>query len=224
MPEPVVPGFGPKAALFTARVAHKPFEVPAKMTNGSLAAGGAAHHVFGKGALTLKEGFESLQPRFGAQLITKFFDKMVASTDKSVGKAQTNTEVFWKPFSIKSDELGTAVTGPGAYIYAKAAGFPEPSNPELLAQLLHTKGYPTPPPASETPPAPPAAGTPTPPASDAPAPPAGDKPPETPAPPAGDTPPPASETPAPPAGDTPPETPAPPAGDKPPETPAPPAS
>lgn len=192
-----MPGIIPKVALVTARVADKPFHVPDLMTKGALTEGAAAHIVVAQTNAAVRQGVDALQPRGPAKLLTKLFDKVDASVAKSAGKAETNTKVFWGPLSESSKAMGQTIANPGAYFYAKKAGFPEPSSLELLAQLVHSKGFPTPPPAAK----------PEEPAPAASAPPAAAPPADEPAAPKPDTPPAAtSDAPPPPVEDAPPTT------------------
>lgn len=137
-------GIVPKVALTTARIAHKPFEVPTQLTNSALVTAGATYNFIGKSTQAARESYEALQPRGPAKLMLKLFDTADAATAKSIGRADTNTKVLWKPLSESSEQVGQAVVTPLAAFYAGKAGFPEPSNPDLIRELLHTKGYPKP--------------------------------------------------------------------------------
>jgi len=146
MPDIPKVGFVPKAALVTARIIDKPFEVPTAMTGSAVGLGAVTHTVVGKFNQAAKEGFDSLQPRGPLTLFNKLFDKVDAGVAHSANRAATNTTVFWAPMSKASSEMGQSLVDPLAMIYAKKAGFPEPSDLELLAKLVHSKGFPTPPP------------------------------------------------------------------------------
>lgn len=153
MPEPVarpsIPGLLPKAALTAARVAHKPAHIPEKMTNSALMTGGATHHFLAGANAAAKDAVAALDPRGPAKLLTNVFEKVDATGAASAAKAAASTQVLWKPLSVASEQLGQALVNPLAHIYAKSAGFEDPTSQDLLAALTHSKGWPVPPPPKE---------------------------------------------------------------------------
>jgi hypothetical protein len=166
------PGLIPKAALTTSRLVYKPFLIPQRLNDSATLVGIGPD---GKGGLTgavkavnagIGNAYAALQPRGPAKWLLPLFQKIDAATDTSAAKAIRNKNVFWDPFSQGSEGIGRAIAGPGAYYYAKKAGFPDPSNPDVIKGLLNLKLFqypvPAPPPPAEQPSgeAPPAAGPP----------------------------------------------------------------
>jgi hypothetical protein len=146
------------------------------MTNSALLVGGAAHHLVAQTNGALNDVVTALQPRGPAKLLLKWFGKVDAATGASIAKSDVNTNLVWKPLSEGAEIIGQAMVNPLVSVYAKRAGFPDPTDQNELSRITHEKGWSTPPP-----PAPPAGGAP-----DPNAPPAGGEP--TPAPPAAGTP------------------------------------
>lgn len=218
MPEPIKPGIVPKIALTASRIGVKPFEVPAHMTQSALAEGAATHMIVAKTNAAVREGVNVLQPRGPlAKIFNMAFDRIDRSVGVSASRAEHATAVFWKPFSESSAKTGQSLVSPVAAYYARKAGFPNPTDPELLAKLVHSKGYPVPTASAEEPapePKAPQSSDPATPPADEPAPPATQPsaPADQPAtPPAAQPPAPADEPASGPAGDQP-APPAPPAG------------
>lgn len=145
------PGFLPKAALTTSRVVYKPFLIPQKLTDSSALVGAAAHSAVGGANKAIGEAYIALQPKGPAKWLIPLFVKTNEAVGSSAEKAQRNKDVFWDPVSQGSESIGRAIAGPGAYYYAKKAGFPEPSNPDVIKGLLNMKlfDYPVPPPPAE---------------------------------------------------------------------------
>lgn len=154
------PGFLSKAALTTARIAYKPAEIPTHMTVSAATVGETTHKLIGTTNAAIKESYDALQPKGPMKLLDKVFDRVDKSLGTSAGKAQRNVQVFWAPMSQGAAQVGQAVVSPLVYRYAKSAGFPDPGDPKLINDLLHTKGYPGPSAEGPPPEAPPAAGPP----------------------------------------------------------------
>jgi len=145
------PGFIPKAALTTARIIYKPFVIPQRLNDSATLVGGAAHAAFGGTVSAIGQAYVSLQPKGPAKMLIPLFQKSIEATKHSMEIADRNKKVFWDPFSSASESMGRAVAGPGAYYYAKKAGFPEPSNPDIIKGLLNLKLFQYPAPSGAAP-------------------------------------------------------------------------
>lgn len=173
MPEPIKPGFMPKVALTAARIVDKPFEVPGQMTTSAIAAGSVSHMIVARTNDAVRQGVEFLQPRGPAKALAAIFARVDKSVAESAQLADHNVTAIWKPLSESSAKLGQTIANPGAAWYATKVGFENPHDPELLARLVHSTGFPTPTPQPAVPPAqapaddaPPAQAPATPPAAD----------------------------------------------------------
>lgn len=182
-----------KVALTAGRVAYKPFEVPAHMTNAADLAGGATWNAIAGSTAALHDSISALQPRGPAKWLTQALAGVSAVNDKSMAQGNKMRDITWKPLSEGSLKIGDAVGGPGAVFYAGKAGYPNPKDPwtiDALLRKLDPQSDPADPqpakyPTYQKPPDPPATGgTPAP----------GGAAPAAEAPPAGETPP-AAETP-----------------------------
>jgi len=166
-----IPGLIPKAALTTSRLVYYPFTIPTKLNNSALAVGGATHSMVAGVNAAMGNAYMGLEPKGPAKALAKLFVKVDESVKISAGKAERNEKVFWGPFSEGTRQVGQAVAGPGAYYYAKKAGSPDPSNPDVIRGLLEMKLFqyppgdvlvPPPPPAEQGAPAPAPEGAPAP--------------------------------------------------------------
>ena len=143
------PGAVPKVGLTLSRLIHKPFDIPMELTTSSYAVGKAGNDTVQALVGTVGQAYVGLQPRGPAKWLVPVFAKTLQATQHSQQIADRNTKVFWQPLSEGSEKVGMAISGPGAYYYAKKAGFPEPSDPKILSALIHSKGYPMPAPPQE---------------------------------------------------------------------------
>lgn len=130
-------GFIPKAALTASRAVYYPFTIPTKLNESALNVGNAAHSALGGVNAAVGQAYISLQPKGPAKWLVPLFVKTDAAVKHSMEIAARNENVFWKPFADGTEGIGRAIAGPGAYYYAKQAGFPEPSNPDLIKGLLN---------------------------------------------------------------------------------------
>ena len=133
------PGIIPKAAMTTSRIIYKPFVIPQRLNDSATLVGGAAHAAFGGTVSAIGQAYVSLQPKGPAKLLIPLFQKSIEATKHSMEIADRNKKVFWDPFSNSVEGMGRAIAGPGAYYYAKKAGFPDPSNPDIIKGLLNLK-------------------------------------------------------------------------------------
>ena len=155
------PGLIPKAALTTSRIVYKPFLIPQKLNDSATLVGSLGNGTVGAINAAVGTSIMKLQPRVGAKFLANLFTKVDSAVKRSDQIATRNKQVFWDPFSQASEGMGRAIAGPGAYYYAKKAGFPDPSNPDVIKGLLNLKlfQYPVPAPA-EAPAGPPAQAAP----------------------------------------------------------------
>jgi hypothetical protein len=145
------PGFIPKAALTTSRVVYRPFLIPQRLNDSATLVGAAAHNAFGGTMSSIGQAYVSLQPKGPAKLLIPLIEKSLQATKQSMEIADRNKKVFWDPFSAASESMGRAIAGPGAYYYARKAGFPDPSNPDIIKGLLNLKLFQYPMPSGAAP-------------------------------------------------------------------------
>lgn len=138
------PGFIAKAGLTAGRIAVKPFDVPMDMTVASRKVGNALNSTVAATNAAVGTAYMGLEPKGPAKLLGKVFERVNNATQTSEAKADRNTKVVWVPLSEGSSKIGDAIAGPLATHYLKKVGAPDPTNPQMIHELLRSKGYPVP--------------------------------------------------------------------------------
>lgn len=133
------PGILPKAALTTSRLVYKPFLIPMKLDASATNVGNAVHAAVGGTNAAIAQAYMSLQPKGPAKWLVPLFVKTDGAVKHSMEIQARNKNVFWDPFANASESMGRAIAGPGTYWYAKKAGIPDPSNPDVIKGLLNMK-------------------------------------------------------------------------------------
>ncbi len=136
------PGIVPKVVVTGARVANYPFTIPSQMTTSASKIAEVTHTAIPAINGAVRQAYEGLDPRGPAKWLLKLFDKVDEANTRSMGIADRNTKVFWGPFSEGMSQIGQAVGGPGAYYYAKKAGYADPA--AEIKNILSTWKFPTP--------------------------------------------------------------------------------